>query len=81
MPWFTLYAFAISFAYNSCPKENSIDPFPIFSRLPPEEVAITIVVSWATAAIAGETKNRNITKTILKNIALIVMQNILKMKI
>jgi hypothetical protein len=39
------------------------------------------VVSCATAAIAGETKNRNITKTILKNIALIVMQNILKMKI
>ena len=73
MPWFTLCVFAISFAYNSCPKENSIDPFPVFSKLPPEETALTIVVSWPTLAIAGEIKKREITKTIFKNIELIVM--------
>jgi len=71
MPWFTLCVFAISFAYNSCPKENSIDPFPVFSKLPPEETALTIVVSWSTVAIAGKTKNRDITKTIFKNVELI----------
>jgi hypothetical protein len=35
-------------------------------------------VSCSTAAIAGETKNRNIAKPMLKNIALIVMTKQIK---
>ena len=35
---------------------------------------MTIVVSWSTVAIAGETKNRDITKTIFKNVELIGYQ-------
>jgi len=32
---------------------------------------MTFVVSWSTVAIAGKTKNRDITKTIFKNVELI----------
>jgi hypothetical protein len=38
----------------------------VFSKLPPEEAALTIKVSWAAIATAVETKRIVIKRTILK---------------
>jgi hypothetical protein len=52
-------------AYRCCPKENSIDLFTVFSKLPTEETALIIVVSWAKKGnIDKTTKNEKIRHTI-----------------
>jgi hypothetical protein len=40
----------------------------VFSRLPPEETALTIVVSWAIKETGDITPNKNISKPIVETI-------------
>ena len=58
-------AYLISLAYSCCPKENSIDLFTVFSKLPTEETALIIVLSWAKKGNIDKTpKNEKIRHTI-----------------